>query len=117
MESILVVDDHPTVQFLLKSILARDGYTVHTADHGAAALELLTKYPDVALVVTDLDMPVMGGLEFLGKLESYARLFKLVVSGHPLEMRALERHGVSAHFKKPLDIKSFRHTVSELLRA
>lgn len=103
------------MRLLLRSILSREGYPLHVAEHGAAALELLTAHPDIALLITDLDMPVMGGLELLAKVQGRSDLAKLVVSAHPLTEGALARHGVHACFEKPLDIRRFKGTVHALL--
>lgn len=104
------------MRLLLRSILSREGYDLHVAEHGAAALELLAAHPDTRLLVTDLDMPVMGGLELLAHLQGRSDLAKLVVSAHPLPEGALTRHGVHACFEKPLDIGRFKGTVHDLMR-
>jgi DNA-binding NtrC family response regulator len=62
--AILVVDDEPMMQTLLERILTRDGYRVLTAGDGAQALEVLAR-ESVSIVISDLQMPVMGGLDLL----------------------------------------------------
>jgi CheY-like chemotaxis protein len=61
---ILVVDDEPDQRFLLRRILQRAGYEVSEANHGAAALAAVQESPP-DLVVTDIMMPVMGGVELI----------------------------------------------------
>jgi CheY-like chemotaxis protein len=69
LSTILVVDDEPDLRFLLRRILTRAGYQVTEAGNGAVALEEVRRFrPD--LVVTDLMMPVMGGLELIDRLRS-----------------------------------------------
>jgi CheY-like chemotaxis protein len=61
---ILVVDDEPDQRFLLRRILQRAGYEVSEATDGAAALRAVQEsLPD--LVVTDVMMPVMDGVELI----------------------------------------------------
>jgi CheY-like chemotaxis protein len=61
---ILVVDDEPDQRFLLRRIFERAGYEVGDAGNGAAALRAVRELaPD--LVVTDVMMPVMNGVEFI----------------------------------------------------
>jgi two-component system, chemotaxis family, sensor kinase CheA len=60
---ILVVEDSFTVRELQRSILEAAGYAVVTARHGRDALAALDRDTEIALVVTDLEMPELGGLE------------------------------------------------------
>ena len=67
MSVILVVDDEPAQRALLRRILERYGHTVIDASNGAIALiSVQQSRPD--LVVTDVMMPIMGGLELIRRL-------------------------------------------------
>jgi CheY-like chemotaxis protein len=70
---ILVVDDQFTVRELQRTILSGAGYTVLTARDGREALELLEQEPDVRLVLSDVEMPVMDGFSLLLALRDDAR--------------------------------------------
>ena len=63
---ILVVDDEPPIRKLLRMGLSAHGYDVLEAPNGRTALELLGKNP--ALVILDLGLPDIDGLELLGKI-------------------------------------------------
>ncbi len=63
--SILLVDDESAQLMLLQMLLVQEGYHVLTASNGQEALELFRKNPDIRLVVTDLNMPVMDGYELI----------------------------------------------------
>ena len=64
MSRILVVDDEPDQRFLLRRIFERAGHEVTEAGDGAAALWMVRQSaPD--LLVTDMMMPIMGGLELI----------------------------------------------------
>jgi len=67
-KKILIVDDNATNRKLLEAILKRGNHEVIEADNGIEALNKLT--PDVDIVLLDLVMPLMGGLEFLEVLPS-----------------------------------------------
>ncbi|HEX5194842.1 MAG TPA: response regulator [Solirubrobacteraceae bacterium] len=69
---VLVVDDQFSVRQLQRSILESAGYRVDTARHGREALEKIVAGADVDLVVTDLQMPEMDGLELLRAIRSDA---------------------------------------------
>jgi two-component system response regulator PilR (NtrC family) len=62
--SILVVDDERSMRDFLKILLQKEGYAVVTADNGEHALDCL-KDQEFNLVITDIRMPGMGGLELL----------------------------------------------------
>ena len=67
---VLVVDDQFTVRELQRSILEAAGYHVQTASDGLEALTCLDSDPQISLMVTDIDMPKMGGLELLRTLRA-----------------------------------------------
>jgi CheY-like chemotaxis protein len=114
--TILIVDDHTTMRFLLRSILGSEGHVTLEAEHGQAALARLAAHPEVALLVTDIEMPVMDGLELLQALSFRPALPKLVVSGCSAAP-PLAGLGVSGFFSKPLDLSQFKRTVKRLVEA
>ncbi|MCI4662759.1 MAG: response regulator [Neomegalonema sp.] len=64
MKTVLAVDDTATIRGMLRHCLSKAGHTVIEAEDGAQALEQLRAHrPDI--VITDLNMPVMDGLEFI----------------------------------------------------
>jgi CheY-like chemotaxis protein len=65
---ILVVDDDPFVAEMLAVILDADGYTVETAEDGEDALAKFAASPDTGLVISDMNMPGMTGLELIGRI-------------------------------------------------
>jgi two-component system chemotaxis response regulator CheY len=67
---ILVVDDSITMVMSLKASLTMNGFEVETANNGQAALEKLKAGCKPNLIVTDINMPVMGGLELIGKVRA-----------------------------------------------
>jgi two-component system chemotaxis sensor kinase CheA len=79
VRTVLVVDDQFTVRELQRSILEAAGYRVATAGDGLAALQQLTADADIDLVVTDLEMPEMGGLELLRRVRDEPALASLPV--------------------------------------
>jgi response regulator RpfG family c-di-GMP phosphodiesterase len=78
---ILCVDDEPLVLESMKLHLRRD-YDVRTATSATVALELLAREPDVAVIVTDMRMPVMDGTAFLARARTVAPdAVRLVLTG------------------------------------
>lgn len=69
MCSVLLVEDDLDIRETMRDVLEGEGHTVVTARHGAEALDLLASVPPPRLVILDLVMPVMDGIEFLRRLE------------------------------------------------
>ena len=70
MPTVLVVDDEPQILKLL-SLMLRKEYTVMTAESGIEALVTYESYSDrIDLVITDITMPGMSGLELVARLEA-----------------------------------------------
>jgi CheY-like chemotaxis protein len=90
-ERILVVEDEPGVRRLVAEILLRAGYSVDQAEHGREALALLEADADrasgaapIALVLSDVVMPELGGLELAEQLRrDRPSLPVLLMSGYP----------------------------------
>jgi CheY-like chemotaxis protein len=70
--SILIVDDEPTIRDLLREILEFEGFTVLVAPSGVAALHLLQQ-TSVSLVLTDLMMPYLNGIDLARRLRADPR--------------------------------------------
>ncbi len=69
MRRVLVVDDEENIRLVLRTLLKKHGYDVEMADSGEAALAALDSFdPDV--ILTDVRMPRMGGLDLLGALKA-----------------------------------------------
>lgn len=66
-KTILVVDDSGTMVLSLKNNLEIAGFAVQTASDGLKGLERLKAGPKPDLIITDINMPNMGGIEFIGK--------------------------------------------------
>jgi two-component system, chemotaxis family, chemotaxis protein CheY len=68
--TVLVVDDSVTMLMSLKTTLSLSGFEVETAGHGQAALDKLKAGLKPNLILTDVNMPVMGGMELIGKVRA-----------------------------------------------
>jgi len=74
LKCILIVDDDPTLRNLYQRLLKRRGYKVLSAEDGVFALEMLKKHPEIALVVSDNEMPNMEGVALLKAIRDDASL-------------------------------------------
>jgi two-component system, chemotaxis family, sensor kinase CheA len=118
---VLVVDDQFTVRELQRSILGAAGYSVETACDGREALSALAGGDPFDLIVTDLQMPEMDGLELLRTIRADARLSELpvivVTSQGSAEDRARgAAAGADAYIvKDEFDQRALLATVGELI--
>ena len=71
MKKILIIDDDPNIRFFLSEFLESQGFSCDTAENGKRALGELNRQR-FDLVITDLNMPLMDGLEFISKLKKNA---------------------------------------------
>jgi two-component system, cell cycle sensor histidine kinase and response regulator CckA len=82
-EKILVVEDQSEIRWIIRRVLQREGYQVEEATSGKHALELAAQDVHFDLVLTDISMPEMTGLEFGRRLASlHPNLPVLYMSGH-----------------------------------
>ncbi|PLV60012.1 response regulator [Thermotoga sp. KOL6] len=78
MKKILIVDDEPNMRELLKEELTEEGYTVETAEDGKEALEKFLS-GDYDLVILDIEMPGMNGLEVAGEIRRRKKDAKIII--------------------------------------
>ncbi len=117
MKRILVVDDDPAILFLVSTMIARFGYETLVASSGFEALDVVA-HADV--VVTDVCMPGMDGLELLSAIrERDDELPVILVTG--LYSDALAEHAVAAGafqcLPKPFEIQQLKRAIAAALDA
>ena len=110
--TVIVVDDQALFRRSLQDRLRSQGYDVVAAENGIEALELLQAAPSPCVVLLDLMMPVMNGVEFLQALDRRSDtegVRVMLVSGHGLVDRvALDSKRVVARLQKPLEMDELR---------
>lgn len=114
---ILVVDDEPRIRLILHKTLAKQGYEVQTAIDGAVALEIFRNWPP-DLVVTDLSMPKMNGLELCRQLSAISNvpIIVLTVKGEEsTKVKALDA-GADDYVTKPFGMDELLARLRALLR-
>ena len=119
-ESILLVEDEPSLLGLLQQTLVDCGYSVSTAGGGNEALRSLQDNRNDAfeLIVTDVVMPVMGGRQMVEQLVArYPKAKVLYMSGYTDD--AVVRHGILheqvSYLQKPFSPAAFARKVREVL--
>jgi CheY-like chemotaxis protein len=115
----LVVEDNPTTRLAFAESLENLNYHVLEAENGQAALELVERYKSqVALVVSDLVMPGMGGMALAQALHRHEPSLPIIVlTGHPMGDSAeeLEESGVYECLLKPVGLDQLANAVNRAL--
>jgi CheY-like chemotaxis protein len=97
--TVLVVDDDPAVRRMLGRMLLAEGFTVVEAADGVEALDQVGRHP-VAVVVTDVRMPRLGGHELARRLAAeWPRIRLLLVSAFPGELTDLPNRVMTKPFR------------------
>jgi two-component system response regulator MprA len=120
MARILIIDDHADVRDVLESLMASQGYEVDVAPDGRAGLERCdAAMPD--LVITDLHMPELDGLETVRELRERSNAVKIIsMTGGDAyyvekNLDSSRIHGADRTFSKPFDVQELLSTIEDLL--
>jgi len=114
---ILVVDDDSSARTALARLLESEGYGVDGAADGQAALERLVELPP-DLIVSDLDMPVMNGMQLLAELRGRGQDVPVIVVTSATELRSAVdamRAGADDYITKPVDFDALLLAVERAL--
>ncbi len=115
--NVLVVDDEPQITRVLRTSLSGQGYAVRTASDGDEALEIMRSWPP-DLVITDLSMPNMAGLELCRRIRMKAQMPIIVLSvrgEEKVKVEALDA-GADDYVTKPFNMNELIARVRAGLR-
>ncbi|WP_462325820.1 response regulator [Desulfoplanes sp.] len=122
MTNILIIDDDPQIRMMLSELLEREDYRVDVVSNGFEALEQFGREkPD--LIITDVVMPDMDGLELMLRLRKQQPGLKVVAIsggariGPESYLKLADKLGADATVAKPMDIVKLLDTVKELVAA
>lgn len=111
--SVLFVDDEEDIRFSFADRFEGE-FQIRTAQNGAEAFELLRTHPDINVVVTDIRMPEMSGLELIRRTREFNQeLGFIVVSGHGDAEDIIQalRLGARNYLRKPYDFAELQRTI------
>jgi len=118
---VLVAEDIPSQQKLLATFLTKYGHTVHTADHGEAAINVFRQEP-LDIVLMDVQMPGLNGLDAMRairaqEVESGCHIPIVAVTAHALtgDQEKCLAAGADAYLRKPLNLAELMTLLNRLI--
>jgi diguanylate cyclase (GGDEF)-like protein len=118
MDTILLIEDDRFFREMYSTLLQAEGYEVETASCGTDGLMMLAN-GQYSLVITDLVMPDISGLEILSKVrESHPTVDVIMVTGNAnLESAIFAlKHGARDYLVKPINPDEFKHSVAQCIQ-
>jgi DNA-binding NtrC family response regulator len=116
-EKILIVDDEERMRRLLARVLAKEGYETASAGSGIEAMRLIAA-DSFDLVITDIHMPGMGGLQLLAEIKEYdPALPIIIITAYGTVESAVQalRAGAYDYITKPFETDEIKLTVAKAL--
>ena len=114
--NILVVEDNKDLRiFIMKSITSLGDYTPIGASNGKDAIEKLSEYK-VDLVITDIRMPEMDGIEFIAYLNNkYPHIPVIVLTAYPEYEEEISKYQTMKYLLKPVDKEKLKKAIDAKL--
>jgi two-component system chemotaxis response regulator CheY len=120
LKKVLVVDDSALMHQMYKMALSRYSCTLISAKNGQEGLDQCAAHPDIDLILLDINMPVMGGLEFLAKIKERGMLPKVPIvlqstEGKEEDTKRGMEMGASGYLTKPIKTAALHAMIEKLL--
>ena len=116
-QTILIVDDEEIARANMEHVLKKEGYACHCAGNGAEAMDVMAR-EDVDLVITDLKMERMDGIELLQQVNRISpEIPVIMVTGFATVSSAVDalKKGAAHYLGKPVNLDELRRTVKDVL--
>ncbi len=119
---VLVVDDSSTVRQQVATALKQAGFAIVEAADGQEGLATVDSNRDIAMVVCDVNMPNMNGLEMVEKVKSKPEnkalpILMLTTEGQPSMIKRAKEAGASGWIVKPFDANQLVQTAKHLTKS
>jgi two-component system response regulator (stage 0 sporulation protein F) len=116
-KTILYIDDEPINIMVFKELFSST-YNVVTATSGLEGIGILRAKNDITVVISDMKMPNMNGLEFIKKAKiEYPQIAYFILSGYNITEEiadALNSKLILKYFCKPLNVREIRDSINEI---
>lgn len=116
--TILYVDDEP-INLMLFEALFKNNYHVILASSGMEGLRILSEKPDIQVIISDMKMPGMNGLEFISEARMlFPDVLYFILTGYeitPEIQKSLETGMIAEYFQKPFSMKAIDQQITKRL--
>jgi CheY-like chemotaxis protein len=118
LKNILVAEDDPINQMVIKRVLEREGYTVLMSSNGEECIDLFESGPQIDLILMDVQMPKLNGLEATKIIRSKKRGAKTPILAFtadvtPQMQNRINDYGLNGSISKPIDFNLLREILSK----
>jgi two-component system chemotaxis response regulator CheY len=118
-KKIMIVDDSLTVRQQVGTALGEAGYEVVEAVDGVDAMEKFAAFPDLAMLICDINMPRMNGLDLLARLKEQGGIaipiLMLTTEGQPSPIERAKQLGAKGWLVKPIKADMLLATVRKVI--
>lgn len=119
MQTVLLVEDDDISQMIATHWLQQEGFQVTQATSGKEALEKIEQQEAFSLILMDLNMPMMGGIEATKHIRAKGietPIIALTAHADQEQILALEAAGMNGHLIKPFDPDKLKHLIQTHLQ-
>ena len=115
---ILLVEDDALVRNVVRLMLSKEGYAVLTANDGLEALEICERFTDpIHLLLTDVGMPRMGGLDLAQRVRELRPDTKIIIMSATTAVTIAEKNTPDAFLRKPFIPPTLLECVQRVLKS
>ena len=118
MNKILIVDDELNMRLVLSAMLKKEGFEITAAADGAEAIQILQAKP-VSVVITDLKMPNIDGMELLEHItQKYPKIPVIMITAHGTVATAVEalKKGALDYIMKPFELDDLKNVIAKAIK-
>lgn len=123
MKYIMLIDDSVTIRAIAELVLKNRGYTIRHAENGEDALAKICNIKEsgdeIALCITDINMPVMGGIRFIQEFKKSDNITPILLLGSEADdslSHSFEEIGASGFIFKPFSPNELLKKVNSLIK-
>lgn len=114
--TVLYVDDEP-INTKLFAINFKNLFNVLTADSGFNGLDRLKEHPEISVVISDMKMPGMNGIEFISQAKKeFPNIIFFILTGYEITEEiadAIKINLINKYFQKPFNLKEIESSINQ----